>query len=446
MSGPAVTIVIPTYNRADWLRGAIESVLAQDYDDVEVLVVDDGSTDDTPAVLSEHERRSDRMRFRAVAQANAGQAAAINRGWELARGELLGYLSDDDKLADRAVSRLVEELVTDPGSVVAYPCYHLIEPDGSISDTIRPIEYSPREAVRLHDTIIGPGALIRRDALQAAGGWSTELRWVGDLILWVRLGLRGRVRRVEEPLAFWRRHPEARTSQLGVDHAREHVRVAELGIGLLGGEAVDRADRAEALRNACILGSLLGGDWADPAMARWKAIDLQGPKTSAWGARLGLTEMPDERADEAAELARALAEATAELAALRVPDARPPGGLEAARELLGRAGILQGNGAAPGTAPEVDDFRGAMMEAAWHCSADSGADRNRFMLVDTTDGTVAQRELDELSSLAYGCSRDTLRAWLAQRRSEIERLSAGGDFGPGAGRRRTLRGRLRGPG
>jgi hypothetical protein len=417
----------------------MDSVLAQDYENLELLVVDDGSTDETPALLSDYGRRCEGARFRSVSQPNAGQAAAINRGWELARGELLGYLSDDDKLADGAISRLVAELVADPGCVVAYPCYHVIEPDGSVSDTIRPIEYSPREAVRVHDTVIGPGGLIRRDALEAAGAWSTELRWVGDLILWVRLGLHGPVRRVDEPLAFWRRHAEATTSQLSLDHAREHVRVAELGIGLLGGEAVDRADRAEALRNACILGSLLGGDWTNPEVARWAAIDLQGPKTSAWGAGIPWTEMPDERADEAAGLVRTLAEATAELATLRVPGARQPGGLEAARELLGGAGILGSDGAGSGAA----DFRGAMMQAAWHCSADSGAERNRFLLVDTTGGTVTQQELEELSSLAYGCSRDALRAWLAQRTEEIERLRRAADETPRR-RLRALSGRRRG--
>ena len=443
MNRPAVTIVVPTFNRAAWLREAMDSVLAQDYGNLELLVVDDGSTDETPALLSDYERRYDGTRFRALTQENAGQAVAINRGWELARGELLGYLSDDDKLAGSAVTRLVEVLVADPGCVVAYPCYHLTEPDGSISDTIRPIEYSPREAVRRHDTVIGPGGLIRREALEAVGGWSTELRWVGDLILWVRLGLRGRVRRVDEPLAFWRRHAEATTSQLNLDHAREHVRVAELGIGLLGGETLDRADRAEALRNACILGSLLGGDWANPEIARWAAIDLQGPKTSAWGAGIPWTEMPDERADEAAGLVRALAEATTELATLRVPGARPAGGLEAARELLGHAGILGSDGEETGAASEAADFRGAMMEAAWHCSADSGAERNRFLLIDTTDGTVTQQELDEVSSLAWGCSPDALRAWLAQRTDEIERLRRAGDETPRR-RLRALSGRRRG--
>ena len=127
MSRPAVTIVIPTFNRADWLRGAIDSVLAQDYEDLELLVVDDGSTDGTPELLSDYQRRSDRARFRTLAQPNAGQAAAINRGWELARGEVVGYLADDDLSLQVPSPRLVEELVADPDCAVVYPGYHIID-------------------------------------------------------------------------------------------------------------------------------------------------------------------------------------------------------------------------------------------------------------------------------------------------------------------------------
>jgi len=424
MRAPAVTIVIPTYNRADWLREAIDSVLAQDYEDLELLVVDDGSTDQTPELLDDYRRDHDPSRFQSLTQANAGQAAAINRGWELARGELLGYLADDDRLSSGAVSRLVEELVADPASVVVYPAYHTIDPEGEVIDTIRPIEYSAREAVRLHDTIIGPGALIRREALVRAGGWDPALRWIGDLILWLRLSMHGRVKRLSEPLASWRRHPEGTTSQVGLDHAREHIRVAELGIELLGADGFDRADRAEALRNACILGSFFGGDPSEVPGTRWATVDLQRPAISAYGAGMRpWFAMPDERAQEAAKLWRELALATTELAALRAPDAPQPGGLEAARDLLGRAGLLGEASTEAGSEVDGGGVRAAMLEAAWHCAAESGIERSRFLLVDASDGKVTQEEFDELSHLGiHPWLHDEIRAAIARRTEAIERL------------------------
>ena len=425
MKRPAVTIVIPTFNRVEWLRGAIDSVLAQDYENLEALVVDDGSTDATPELLGLYERHH-RGRFRAVAQANAGQAAAINRGWDMARGELVGYLADDDLLAQPgSVSRLVAELVADPGCVVAYPGYHLIDADGVMLDTIRPIEYSPLEAVRLHDTVIGPGALIRREAVAAIGGWDPDLRWIGDLILWLRLSGHGRLRRVDEPLASWRRHAEGTTSQVGLDHAREHVGVAELGIELLGGtDAVDLSDRAEALRNACILGSFFGGDPADAPASRWSTIDLQRPTISAYGAGIPWNELPDERAEVATSLWRELAHKTTALAALRAPEAPRPGGLDAARELLRRAGLLVAATGDEDPASGTREVRTAMLKAAWHCSADCDVERTRYLLVDASDGAVTPAEFDELSHLGTHPWHDDVRAAIAKWTGELDRLRA----------------------
>ena len=113
-----------------------------------------------------------------------------------ARGEILGYLSDDDVLLPGAVRRLAAELIEHPDAAAVYPGYREIDAQGRVEDTVRPIEYSPRTALRLHDTVIGPGGLARRRALERAGGWDPELRWMGDLIMWMGVGLAGPVIRV----------------------------------------------------------------------------------------------------------------------------------------------------------------------------------------------------------------------------------------------------------
>ena len=376
MSRPAVTIVVPTFNRAEWLRGAIDSGLAQDYEQLELLVVDDGSTDGTAELLSEYEQRCHGDRFRVVSQANAGQAVAINRGWDLARGELVGYLADDDLLAPGAVSRLVEELVADPGCAVVYPGYHLIEADGAVIDTIRPIDYSPQEAVRLHDTIIGPGALIRREALGVAGTWDPELRWIGDLILWVRLGVRGRLKRVAEPLASWRRHPQGATSQVSFEHAREHVRVAELGIELLRPGRRRRSGASRGAPKRVHPRLVLRWRLDHGPGNRWATVDLQRPAISAYAAAMPWNEMPDERADEPTRLWRELALATTELAALRAPRAPRPGGLGGGARASRPRRRPGRRGRDPNPAFEAGGVRAAMLDAAWHCSADSGIGRH----------------------------------------------------------------------
>src|SRR4051795_11065143 len=124
---PPVSIVLATYNRRDWLRMAIDSVLDQSYPNLELLVMDDGSSDETPELLEDYARRHPPERFRFSRHENMGQARTLNRGYEMARGDILGYLSDDDVLALDAVSRLVPPLLATPGAVAVYPGYHMID-------------------------------------------------------------------------------------------------------------------------------------------------------------------------------------------------------------------------------------------------------------------------------------------------------------------------------
>ena len=161
-----------------------------------------------------------------------GQARTLNRGYRLARGALLGYLSDDDLLAPGAVDSLVREF-DQPDVVAAYPAYRIIDAEGAVIDTVRPIEYSPVEAFRLIETVIGPGCLVRREVLEANGAWDAELHFMSDFILWIKVGLAGRAVRVAEPLASWRRHPASISLQVVAEHGSELLSLVQRGARLL---------------------------------------------------------------------------------------------------------------------------------------------------------------------------------------------------------------------
>ncbi|MDX6582902.1 MAG: hypothetical protein QOI10_2086 [Solirubrobacterales bacterium] len=406
---PAVSIVIPTFNRETWLAGALDSVLEQDYANLEAVVVDDGSSDATPALLRGYAHRWPEHRFRFIRQQNAGQATAINRGNREARGEILGYLSDDDELLPGAVSRLAGELIANPAAAVAYPGYREIDGEGRVEDTIRPIEYRPLEALRLHDTVIGPGGLARRFAIERAGGWDPGLRWLGDLILWMRVGLAGPAIRVPEPLALWRRHPDSATVRLSSEHAREHLRCAEIGAGLEGIGPLTVADRAEALRNACVFAALFGGGGGWPG-DRFVAFDLHRRRISAATSKLGPDgEIDWGEAERATELYR-------ELVALVAPASATAGagGLELARAKLAEVGALPGGDADP-----IDDagrLGTALLEAAFACGAEIDRARARFVICDRSRARIDDDELDELNRLGFGASADELAAAAARRR------------------------------
>jgi glycosyl transferase family 2 len=421
---PPVSIVIATYNRRDWLRLAMDSVLDQDYPDLELLVMDDGSTDDTAELLDEYAGRHPAERFRFFRHENMGQARTLNRGYELARGELLGYLSDDDLLAPGAVTRLVRELAN-PDVVAAYPGYRIIDAEEAVIDTVRPIEYSPLEAFRLIETVIGPGCLVRREVLESTGAWEPDLHFMSDFILWIKVGLAGRVARVAEPLASWRRHSASISLQVVSEHGSELLRLVELGAGLLDlpPDAVEA--RAEALRNACIQAAFFGGGSGPSPGERFGTIDLSRPGTSALASGLEPTEMPDERADRVARLWRELAALTIQLTRARSGSgASGPGGrgagLEAAVRRLHRVGALSADGGGP-AGDEIGDIRLELMEAAVECGTDTDLGDGRYLVLDREDG-IPDEEFEELNGLGYGASADRLRSVIDDRRRKLELL------------------------
>jgi hypothetical protein len=423
---PSVSIVIATYNRPGWLRLAMDSVLDQDYPDLELLVMDDGSTGDTAVLLAEYARRYPPERFRYFRHENMGQARTTNRGYELARGELLGYLPDDDLMAPGAVPRLATAL-RDPAVVCAYGGYRIIDPEGHVIDTVRPMEYTPLEAYRQMDTVIAPGGLVRREVM-LANGWDPSLHYMPDFILWLKVGLAGPVVRVSEPLSSWRRHEGGLSEQTGLGRLREFMRMLEMGEALLGLPADAHDVRAEAFRNACIQAALFTGGPGPPPGERFGAIDLGRPGTSALSSGLSPTDQPDERADEAARLWRELARLTLELGRARTgADGREPGapggGLLAARELLRRAGALPDDTGDSETSP-ARDVRMDLMEAAVACEADIDPAASRFLLIERGTPAISDEEFEEINTLGYGAPAERLTLAVEDRRRRLHELTS----------------------
>lgn len=220
---PLVSIVVPTYNHAAFLPRAVNSILSQDYQHVELIVINDGSTDDTEVVLNSLPGAFHRER-----QANMGQAATLNKGWSIANGSILGYLSADDVLLPYAVRTLVQALLSDSAAVQAYCDYNLIDTGNRIIRKISAPEYSYVDMVARVRCPTGPGALFRRSAFDAAGPWSPSLRLVPDYEFWLRLGLQGPFLHVTETLASFQVHRDSQSYSLVDAHTSdEYIRVLE---------------------------------------------------------------------------------------------------------------------------------------------------------------------------------------------------------------------------
>lgn len=223
MSRPLVSIVVPTYNRAGFVETAIMSLVEQDYSELEVIVVDDGSRDDTPAVLDRIAEHLDLKRLRRIRHENVGQAESINRGLAIAHGELLGYLSSDDYLLPEAISRLVAAAEKHPKAEVFYSSFHVVDEADRTTDTVDCLQHTFVDSVRWAVCIPGVGALVRRACYERIGGWNPDLRYSPDYEWWLRAGDVEFVR-VPQPGGAWRTHGGSITmGDFGVGEVRKRL-------------------------------------------------------------------------------------------------------------------------------------------------------------------------------------------------------------------------------
>lgn len=218
VSLPLVTVVIPAYNHAGYLKEAVRSVLKQSYPQIELIVINDGSTDDTAQVLATLDGD-----FRWFTQANAGQSRTLARGWKEAGGEILAYLSADDCLESQAVEIAVAALQADAALAAVYPDFNLIDP---ASNVVRRVETPDFDyAAMLSNVIcpIGPGAFFRKSSYRQVGPWRAEFRQMPDYDFWLRMGLTGSIKRIPQVLANFRVHPGSQTYSITTEARADEV-------------------------------------------------------------------------------------------------------------------------------------------------------------------------------------------------------------------------------
>jgi glycosyltransferase involved in cell wall biosynthesis len=209
MTGPLVSVVIPTFNRATTIVRAVESVLQQTYRPLEVVVVDDGSTDKTPEVLQAYGSAIVYVR-----QDNAGPAAARNRGIRESKGDLVAFLDSDDLWRETKLARQVAVLERAGPQVPCCLCNTLMKTlDGGERDSfgiawLRMAEpeglwLNPAAILATRFVLFCQAALVRREPLLDCGGFDERLWLMEDHDLALRLALRGPWGFVREPLAVW---------------------------------------------------------------------------------------------------------------------------------------------------------------------------------------------------------------------------------------------------
>lgn len=239
---PRVTLVTPSYNAADYLRAAIDSVLAQDYPDIEYLVMDGGSMDGTVELLTSYGER-----IRWVSEKDGGQSDAIARGFERTSGEILGWLNADDLLKPGAVRAAVEALRANPQAALVYGRADFIDAKGRYLAPCTVVEpYSRRRLLHYGDYIIQPAAFFTRQAYTAVGGLDNSLNWAMDWDLWLRLAREHDFVFIEKELASYRWLGSNKTAEGGFARLDEVEKVARRH-GCQGLPAYFRLEKARLL-------------------------------------------------------------------------------------------------------------------------------------------------------------------------------------------------------
>ncbi len=266
--GARVSVIVPVYNGAATVAAALDSILAQSFQEIEIVAVDDGSTDGSTSVL---ERYAPRVRV--LCQENRGPSAARNLGVRSSSGDYLAFLDADDLWRPEFLQRSAAVLDSHPECVLVYSDLELADSTGAAMGA-RLI--GKRDVPTLRDMldrlwpILPSSVVMRREAFDRAGGFPEELTSFEDVYFWLLAREQGEFWYIEEPLALWRfahypqplkpaggqeaaglkfdRMVEMRYGVRGLAHTAGRRRAPRSILGFFGLHALARGDRRGARR------------------------------------------------------------------------------------------------------------------------------------------------------------------------------------------------------
>ena len=181
MTAPRVSVVMPSYNHAKYLRDAVDSVLSQDYPALELLVFDGGSQDGTVEILKSY---GDRLQF--ISERDRGQADAINRGLTRATGDILCWLNSDDMFIPGVIPRVVRAFEDSPQAEFVYGRGWDIDESGRIIGEAGVLAFDLWRLIHQRNFIQQPSCFFRRSLIERVGPIDESLHYVMDWELWIR--------------------------------------------------------------------------------------------------------------------------------------------------------------------------------------------------------------------------------------------------------------------
>lgn len=192
-----VSVIIPTYNASETIERALKSVILQTYSDYEIIVIDDGSSDNTQEVVDEFRKEFDSILVQYIVQKNLGPSSARNNGVKKSQGEFIAFLDADDEWHKDKL-KIQIEIMQDKNLDFLGSAYQYDEFDYKNIDEIKMEEYNFNDLL-LKNRFSTPGVIIRKDFLLELCGFDESLKYVEDHDLWLRCALKSNLIGIENP-------------------------------------------------------------------------------------------------------------------------------------------------------------------------------------------------------------------------------------------------------
>lgn len=222
-NNPLVTIITPAYNCAQFIEETVKSVLDNGYDNIQYIVIDDGSTDDTLDKICKLSVKDSRLWI--GSQDNSGEQVTVNNALKEVKGDYFMIVNADDPLLPGAINVLVCFMECKPNILCAYPDWHSINEDGTLRTPIKSREYDFTYMLKHHTCLPSVGSMFRSSLIDTVGYRDASYRWLGDFDYWLRVGLAGQMARVPMTLATWRHRNGQASGDKSDARAQEHIRI-----------------------------------------------------------------------------------------------------------------------------------------------------------------------------------------------------------------------------